>query len=383
MICAVPFVWRTRAARVHWMWPDFLLLAYIALNFFSSLFMSVAPSQTIKWALQQVLAILPYFWLRVLITDRAMFRWAFRTLLVAGAVTCVYAIIAFYSYVFLHTGFGVELEQYGVEGGNIAATYGLQFEANILGAYSAALFVMMLVMYLHERRRGYLIAGVFCGLIAVAVSLSRAALGAAFIALLLTGLIAWRRKLLDWKVTLKVASACLAAFLLVGPFVFTHYTERFSTVDLADPTADPNTLTRAVQTYSALDDVSKRPVFGGGTSSFQLAFDWQNFGAGWEDQGWIGNTELRVLHDTGVVGLIVFLAFLVLLVRRSLKVLKREFSAELLALLVAGVVYSITFQATEGTLLAFAWVQAGLIAAAASMVGEQQQQEKLPQAAAI
>jgi O-antigen ligase len=383
MICTLPFLWRKRVQRVQWMWADFLLLAYIALNLFSSLFTSVAPGQTVKWALQQVLAILPYFWLRILISDRAMFRRAFRALLVVGAVTCAYAIVAFYSFVFLHTGFGVELEQYGLESGNIAATYGVQFEANILGAYSAALFVMMLVMYLHERRRGYLIGGVFCGLVAVAVSLSRAALGAALIAFLLTGFIAWRHKLLQWKVALRVAAACLVAALMVGPFVYTHYLDRFSTVDLADPTADPNTLTRAVQTYSALDDVAKRPIFGGGTSSFQLAFDWQNFGAGWEDQGWIGNTELRVLHDTGAVGLIVFMTFLVVLVRRSLKVLKREFSPELLALLLAGVVYSITFQATEGTLLAFPWVQLGLLASAASLVGGQQEQEKLPQAAAI
>jgi len=383
MICTIPFVWRKREHPVQWMLPDYFLLAYISLIFFSSAFTSVAPGQTIKWALQQVLAILPYFWLRVLITDRASFRSAFRALLWVGAATCIYAILAFYSYVLFGTTFGVEVEQYGMEGGNIAATYGLQFEANILGAYGAALFAMMLVMYLHVRSRAYLIGGVFCGMVTMAVSLSRAALSAAFLVLIVTAVVAWRRKLLDRRVVFNVAAASLAAVLLVGPFVFSHYTERFSTVDISDPTADPNTLTRAVQTVSAVDEVTKHPIFGGGTSSFQLAFNWQELGTGWEDQGWISNTELRVLHDTGAVGLIVFLVFLVVLLGRSLKVLKREFSAELLALLLSGVVYSVTFQATEGTLLAFPWVQLGLIGCAVTVFSDQQRQENLPEPAAI
>jgi len=383
LICAIPFLWARRSQPVEWILPDYLLLAYVAFIFLSSFFMSSAPSQTGKWAVQQVLAILPYFLLRVLIKDRESFRWAFRTLLVVGAVTCIYAIISFYSYIFLGTKFGVEVEQYGMEGGNIAATYGLQFEANILGAYGAALFTMMLVMYLQERRRGYLIGGIFCGMITMAVSLSRAALGGAVIGSLLVGVIAWKRKQLNRKVIYQVTAATLGAILLVGPFVITHYTERFSSVDVSDPTADPNTLTRAVQTLSALDDVAQHPIFGGGVASFQLAFNWQEFGTEWQDQGWIGNTELRVLHDTGAVGLLVFLAFLFLLMRQSLKLLKREFSPELLALLCSCVVYSITFQATEGTLLAFPWVQLGLISCAVSLMRKQHGQEKLPEPAAI
>ena len=383
IICVIPFLWKKREQPVQWILPDYFVLAYIALIFFSSVFMSADPSQTGKWAAQQVLAILPYFFLRVLVTDRTRFRWAFRALLTVGTITCAYAIIAFYAYVIFRTKFGVEVEQYGMESGNVAATYGLQFEANILGAYGAALGVMMLVMYLHERRRGFLIASVFCGLLTMAVSLSRAALGAAGLVFVLTGLIDWRHRLLNRRQVLNVGIACLGALLAVGPFVYRHYTERFSTVDISDPTSDPNTLTRAVQTFSAIDEVAKHPLFGGGTSSFQLAFDWQSLGTVWQDQGWIGNTELRVLHDTGAVGLIVFLAFLFLLAYRSWKILKREFNAELLALLLSGVVYAITFQATEGTLLAFPWVHLGLIGCAVSIMGRQEEQEKPPQAAAI
>jgi drug/metabolite transporter (DMT)-like permease len=75
---------------------------------------------------------------------------------------------------------------------------------------------------------------------------------------------------------------------------------------------------------------------------------------------------MRVLHDTGVVGLVIFSAFLVSLYRRSRRVLKFESDPELVALLVSAVVFCIAFQATEGTLLAFTWVHLGLIGCAIS-----------------
>jgi O-antigen ligase len=365
LICVVPFIWKKRERPVEWIWPDYMLLVYVALIFFSSVFMSTDPRQTTKWAIQQTLAILPYFFLRVIITDRERFRWAFRALLAVGAVASAYAIVCFYSYTFFGTAFGVEVEQY--EGG-VAAVYGLQFEANILGAYSGALAVMMLVMYLWKGGRKFLIGSTFFGMIAMAISLSRAALIATFVAMALAGLLAIVRKHLTWKATFNFAAASLVALLLVAPFLLQHYTERFSTVEIADPTSDPNTLTRAVQTVSAIDEVTKHPIFGGGTASFQLAFDWQEFGTGWEDQGWIGNTELRVLHDTGVVGLLTFVIFTVSLVWLARKALKRESSPELIALLAGAVVYSITFQATEGTMLAFSWVHLGLIGCAVTIM---------------
>src|ERR1700694_1112752 len=81
MCCATPFLWKKRQAKMRWMVPDYLLMAYIALNIISSVFMSVEPAQTLKWSMQQALAILPYFFLRVLISDRPAFERAFRVML--------------------------------------------------------------------------------------------------------------------------------------------------------------------------------------------------------------------------------------------------------------------------------------------------------------
>lgn len=360
-LCMV-FLKKKRRQPVQWMWPDYMLMAYAALNLFSSLFRSIDPRQTIKWAMQQVLVILAYFFLRVLIEDRKGLHKAVMALLAVGSITVAYGIICFYSNLVFGSEFGVTVDQYG----DIPATYGLQFEANILGSYSGALAVMMLVIYLYDRRTRFL-AGFVLGLAAMGISLSRGALGATLVGLLVVALFSMKKRLLTGELLLRVTQATLLAVILVLPAVISQYTERFSTVDISDPASDPNTLTRLVQVGSAFDEVLKHPVWGGGTSSFQLAFDWQSLGAEWEDQGWIANTEMRVLHDTGLIGLLVFSAFLVSLYRRSRRVLKFESNPELVALLASATVYGVAFQATEGTILAFTWVHLGLIGCAVSI----------------
>jgi O-antigen ligase len=72
------------------------------------------------------------------------------------------------------------------------------------------------------------------------------------------------------------------------------------------------------------------------------------------------------------VGLAAFVIFVLSLVWLAWKALKRESSPELIALLAGGVVYCITFQATEGTLLAFPWVHLGLIGCAVSIMGRRE-----------
>jgi len=359
---SILFLRKKRSQPVPWIWPDYLLMAYAALNLFSSLFMSIEPRQTIKWALQQVLVILAYFFLRVLVEDRAGLHKAVMALLAVGAATVTYGIICFYSNLLFGTEFGMTIGQYG----DTPAPYGLQYEANLLGSYSGALAVMMLVIYLYDHRRRFLV-GFALALSGMAISLSRGALGATFIGLSAAAIFGFKKRLLTPEVRSRLIKATLCALLVVLPAVAPQYIERFNTVDIGEPAMDPNTLTRVVQVSTAFDEVTKHPFMGGGTSSFQLAFDWQSLGEDWEEQGWIGNTEMRVLHDTGIVGLAVFVAFLLLLYRQSRKVLKSESSPELVALLASAVVYCVSFQATEGTLLAFSWVHLGLIGCAISI----------------
>src|SRR5262249_35052054 len=84
----------------------------VGLMFFSSIFMSIEPRETVKWALQQFLAVLPYFCLRLLITNRKSFQWAFVALLAVGAAVSAYAVFCSYSYVLFGSSLVVGLDQW-------------------------------------------------------------------------------------------------------------------------------------------------------------------------------------------------------------------------------------------------------------------------------
>ena len=198
---SILFLRQKRSQPIQWIWPDYLLTAYAALNLFSSLFMSIEPGQTIKWALQQVLVILAYFFLRVLVEDRAGLRKALMALLAVGAATVAYGIICFYSNLLFGTEFGMTIGQYG----DTSAPYGLQYEANLLGSYSGALAVMMLVIYLYDHRRRFLV-GFALALSGMAISLSRGALGATFIGLSAVAFFGFKKRLFTPELRVPVLS---------------------------------------------------------------------------------------------------------------------------------------------------------------------------------
>ncbi|MGE5323688.1 MAG: O-antigen ligase family protein [Actinomycetota bacterium] len=364
LLCvAALFHWKRRTGPVRWITADYFLLAYVGINLLSSLVMSIAPGQTLKWAVQQALVIMAYFLLRLLADELKTLGRAVRVLIAVGALEGAYAIICFYSNILFHTVFGVEVDQYGTFPG----TYGTLYEANILGAFSAACLLMALVMYFQERHKRYLYATAltFAGMV---IALSRAAIIAAAFALIVLLFIGIKRGFVDRRGMKTVGTTVLITSLLLASAIVPLYVQRFSTVEVSDISADPDTALRVVTIVMAVDDIAQHPILGNGTSSFQLLVTSRELGLGDVDAGaWIGNVEMRVLHDTGLVGLVIFSFFLIYLAVPAWKLLRKQHHPELLGLMLAALVYSMTFQATEGTLLAFAWVHLGLIGCAISI----------------
>jgi O-antigen ligase/polysaccharide polymerase Wzy-like membrane protein len=359
LVCmAIPFWYYQDQEKRQWLFADALLILYIGMNLFSSYF-SVAPAAIMKWSLQQIAGILPYFFVRFFVSDAQMFRRAFRVLLAVGVAEAVFGLLCLYSNQFFGTELGIEPGQYNT----LPGTYGTQFEANIFASYCGACSVMLLAMYLEERSRKFL-WGYAVTFAAMLVSLSRASVVATFTGYLLLVLYAYKKHLLNKQLVKKVALVSVMMVVIHAPIVLLGYFQRFSTVDVSDVTADDNAMTRLVQLAVAFEDIEKHPVIGNGSLSFNVLFNWEDFGTGWESLGWIGNVEIRVQHDTGAIGLSLFTIFTVYLTVRSLKVLKRQRNMELLGLLIAGVVYFLAYQFTEGTLLAFSWFHVGLIGCA-------------------
>jgi len=365
LLAAIWMLRRQETLNFRWIFPDALLLGLIVMDYFSSIVMSVQPSQTLKWSTQQTLSILPYFFIRILISDAEKLRRAVRIMIGIAAAAATYAVFCYASHILLGTTLGVSLELY--EG--IPALHGTQYEPNLLGSFCGASFILSFIVYLKERNKKML----FCAVItatAMALSMSRAALLATFVVAGIALVVSRRTGLLDRRASRKMAAAVLGLTLTLGVVVVPSYIERFSSVDLSDVASDPDTQVRLLTWAAALDGIARHPILGNGVGSIQLFFSYEEFGyEGLEIGVWIGNTEMRALHDTGLVGLLILLYFFLVLARRSIRFLRGTLNAELLGLLLSGVVYFIAFQATDGSLLSFFWVHLGLLATALSLNG--------------
>jgi hypothetical protein len=356
MVLLAPFWLRHRPEPVKWQKFDYILIAYLGMQVFSSVVMSIDPMQTIKWAVQQIIVVMAYFLLRILLVDNASFRRAFDALLMVGMLASVYAIVSFYSNLLFGTDFGVQLDQYGTT----PATYGAQFEANLLGSTCGATCAMMLMMFLRTKERKYLL-GFSITFTAMAISLSRGALAGSLLAL---ALVAYRnRSHFDRAKVSRLALAMLGITIIVAPAIYGIWSERFSTVEISDLSSDDTTRDRLVTVALAGEGIAEHPLAGNGTSSYQLQYTDEAFGEP-DQPGWIPNTETRILYDTGVVGFGLFIAFCCYLGASVKRLLKKTPVLELEALVLAFAVYCVSFQFTEGTLLAFTWVHLGLIACA-------------------
>lgn len=126
--------------------------------------------------------------------------------------------------------------------------------------------------------------------------------------------------------------------------------------------ADSSVRIRVEFAKQGLRDWTDYPIAGGGIGSFG-----QKYTSSSQDRAWLSNVFVRVLHDSGAVGLALFLAPMAILAWQAVRLIgtMRDDTDRLalsLAIAVAGMF--IAFQATEGLQLAWYWFAVGLFAAA-------------------
>jgi len=368
---------RELGPKSAWRVFDLWLLAYLAANFMTSALASPEPHLTLRWALLSALGVSPYFLVRWLVVEEETLISVFRILLVVGIVEAAYGTLCFFSYRLFETSIGVELEQYGSTPG----TYGTQYEANLFGSYTACCALMCLAGYLFDqksRRRLYL-WGFSITILGAFISLARAVFLAFPVAAAFVTWLAVKKARLQARGLVALGAAAVAVLLIFGPLVLHSVQERFSTLDLSEIGEDESTARRLVGITVALTDIRDHPWFGTGTNSFRLLFDWADYWPlpktieGDEDErgAWIGNTPVRILHDTGLLGFTMFAGFLFTLLsatRRALQHAQPSVRMIMIALSSGLILYAITFQATDATTLSFAWIHIGLMATATTIV---------------
>jgi hypothetical protein len=355
-----------RCSRIVWKSPDYWLVAYLVWNYVSSVFMSPDPKMTLRWALLNNLAIFPYFLIEFLANDERSLRWAFKAFLGVGVFECAYALMSYASHYVFGTAFGVEVGQYAA---GFAGVYGTQYEPNLLGSYSACLGIMLLVqVFLEHRKNTWVAVGTMIALTGLVISLSRAAFLSFVFAAVILLFIGVRKQLVSPK---KLLVLTLVVALFTAPVVATggkNLVARFANLSGDEVQGDVETMGRLISWVVAFEDISRHPVVGNGTASFQLLADAKEAPM-LAEHAWISNSIIRVVHDTGIIGLLFFIGFIF----SSGKRIKRaivEASPEknmIIALMAGCLVYAVAFMSAEGTMLSFFWVHLGLLSAACSV----------------
>jgi O-antigen ligase len=371
-VCGVILLLRIWRGNQNWRKldkVDFLLLLFLALGFFSSYVASPDRAATLRWSLLLTLATAPFFLVSQMVDTRERLEKGMKALLVVGATEALFGILCFLCYLLFGTEFGVTFFFYL---DFIPGVHGSQWEPNIFGSYCACFAVMFLFYYLAGGRQGgWYLAGFLVTTVGVLLSLARQGWACLIIVGVMVLLYNQRRKKIQWKRLVPVGVGILAT-LLIGVTLMRDLPERLATLAIGKAADDPTVLHRLKFLAFAVEDIREHPIIGLGSSSFQLLYeDEDNIGVG---PAWLDNLVIRVIHDTGIVGMIAFGWFLTELGRRAWRVLKSPAlhdpsSMAVGALSAGGLVLLIAYQLTDASTLGFTWIHFGMLAAAVQIVG--------------
>jgi O-Antigen ligase len=370
--CGLILLIRVWHGKQHWrklQKPELLLLMFLALGFFSSYVASPDRSATLRWSLLLTLATFPFFLVLQMVDTREKLEKAMAILLFVGAAEALLGILCFLSYLAFGTEFGVTFFFYL---DFIPGVHGTLWEPNIFGSYCACFAVMFFFYYLAGgRKSGWYLAGFVLTTVGLLLSLARQG----WVCLIFVGamvlLYRQRRAKIQWKRLIPVGAGVLVT-LLTGVILMQDLPQRLATLAVGQASDDPTVLYRLKYLALAVEDIREHPIVGLGSSSFQLLYE------GVDDLGttsaWLGNLFLRVIHDTGLVGMIVFGWFLIELGQGARRVLKSSSlnnpaSTAVGALSAGGLVILIAYQLTDASNLAFTWIHLGTLAAAVRVAG--------------
>jgi O-antigen ligase len=345
-----------------------LLLLFLVLSFFSSYVASPDRAATLRWSLLLTLATSPFFLVTQMIGTREQLEKTMTTLLFVGVAEALFGILCFLSYLLLGTELGVSFFFYL---DFIPGVHGSQWEPNIFGSYCACFAVMFLFYYLASGRKGgWYLLGFLVMTVAVLLSLARQG----WLSLIIVGamvlLYHQRHTKIQWKRLVLVAVGVLIT-LLAGMSLMRDLPERLATLAVSKAADDPTILHRLKFLALAVEDIREHPIVGLGSSSFQLLYeDEDNIGVG---PAWLDNLFIRIIHDTGIVGMTVFGWFMIALGRGAWRVLTSSLhdqaSTAVGALSAGALVMLIAYQLTDASTLGFTWIHLGVLAAAVRIAG--------------
>jgi O-antigen ligase len=357
--------------RFYFSLPTFFALGWLGSNFLSSYISPVASGTGTNDLIRLSLMLGIFFILPNLIRSETHLKYAFGLFLTLGVVQSIFGVLALALYYAVGINLGVAYPS-SYPG---PAPTGTLNAANIFGSYTMSVCLVFLALLSAPPEqapfpRRWLRAGFWITLAAVIASLTRGAwLGLAATATLF--LVMHRgfdrfflKRLFLVGIVLSVALVSVVAVVYLLPKDIALIDRLASFARLG---SERTVVGRAAKYELAISAWQERPLLGWGTGGMARAFGRER-----KVLAWVGNLEIHLLMDTGVVGVLLFALFVGTLGLGAVLALRRAHGtplrAILLSLSVGFVGLLVAYQSTEGTWLGLFWAHAGLIAAATHVI---------------
>lgn len=353
------------AARVRPRWrelgftrADWLLVAYLALGLVVSLLYSPLRGESLKFLALMAFGVVLYWLVRTLAANARDFQRGVWWLVGVGTAAAAFGILAWLTFPY---GVNLGVQTYALENFVTVSPFGTLFDSNTLGMYAMAAALIQITLILDPqfaRQRLLLAGGILVTLIAVALSLTRAAWIGLAVGLFLVLLFSPRRK---WALAIGGAAAALVVLALVFNSALAGGGGSLAELSVARVMTSRSILFRLDAYARAWNDFLANPLLGNGVNVFA-----QKYTSPSGTRDWISNFFLMTLHDTGIVGLAILLSWLGWLAWETWRALRAQHGitrAMLLALCTAYLALFVTYQATTVFWLGFNWVYLGLIRA--------------------
>ena len=332
---------------------ELALLIWFAVALVSIIVAAPNRSDSLKVLALLMLSSLALFLPRRLIAGRPeelhqVVRWS----LLALAFESAYAFLAYFLHLFGST-FSLGINP---AGGHLNA-WGTLWEPNVLGAVAGAGAVAW--VFLGPRHFKHAWIGVALCLTACVASFTRAAWIAVVVVIVLALATPIRRRIDLRTLGLGGLGATLLAAWIFASDSIGHYTT--GSVGVSSSIGNStDVLGRFYQFAPALTDLRRRPILGGGVDSFGQ----RHVLAGLPEH--LGNLELLIVNDTGLLGLLVFAVFVAAI---AVAAWRRRSDMTVLGVAASTLVIAITNQATETLELMITWLIVGLLLAAVDAAG--------------
>src|SRR4030066_859903 len=369
-----------RKSRVQVDQKDWILIVWLLINLLSSSINAPDRNKSLKYFVLLGLMVLMYLVLVQLLSNERTLHKAVVLFLMVGTLTSLFGILARWLYAF-GLNLGVQIDPSTKE----PIPYGTLWEGNIFGSYTMSFALCFLALLstseIRKRHRLVLSRGFLVDFSATLLSLSRGAYLVSAGGLLMIFLFVRKNFLRRWFFAITI----VGLLLLISYGSLTVDESRSPIITRALSLSNFTEASWQGRLYyyqQALDSWKVHPLIGWGAGSVGQLYTYVTV----KLPAWVGNLEIRMLHDSGFLGVCTFVLFLIMVIGNAMRAVvkaKTCFNRNLLiTFLVSFIGLLIAYQATEATWLGFTWVHIAFLSVSTRAVLEKSASGRAPQASA-